>query len=75
MMQVKELEAAALELSDEEKSNLVSTILNSFDSPDPHDSDENSLTEAIRRGDEIRSGALAAIPEKEFMDEIRSLRF
>jgi len=74
MMQVEDLEIEALKLSDEEKSNLVSSILDSLDSPDPHDSDQDSLTEAVRRGDEIRAGEVEAIPEKEFMDEIRSLR-
>jgi hypothetical protein len=49
-------------------------ILDSLGGADPNDSDEDSLTEAIRRGDELWSGAVKGIPEEEFMREIRAMR-
>jgi hypothetical protein len=73
-MQAAEINEAALQLSDEEKTNLVVLILDSLGGADPNDSDDDSLSEAIRRGDEIRSGSVDPIPEAEFMKLVRSDR-
>jgi len=73
-MQIAEINEAALKLSDGEKTNLVTLILDSMGGADPNDSDGDSLTEAIRRGDEIRSGSVEPIPEVEFKKLIRSDR-
>ena len=61
-------------LDEGDRAHLAALILDSLDGADPNDSDEDSLTEAKRRGEELRSGAVKGIPEEEFMAEFRALR-
>lgn len=73
-MGISEVQAEALKLSDEERAELVGTILDSLPGADPSDSNEDCLTDAIRRGEELKSGTVKGISEDELMDEIRSSR-
>ncbi len=47
-------------------------ILESLDGADPNDSNEDSLTEAIRRGEELRSGKVKGVSAEEFLAEFRA---
>jgi putative addiction module component (TIGR02574 family) len=73
-MKLSEIEAAVMKLDEGDRADLAAMILDSLDGADPNDSDEDSLTEAKRRGEELRSGAVNGIPEEEFMAEFRALR-
>lgn len=73
-MKLSEIGIAAMKLSEGDRADLAAMLLDSLDGADPNDSDEDSLTEAIRRGDELWSGAVKGIPEEEFMREIRAMR-
>ncbi len=61
-------------LDEGDRADLAALILDSLDGADPNDSDEDSLTEAKRRGEELGSGAVIGIPEEEFMAEFRAMR-
>jgi hypothetical protein len=70
-----EIGAKALKLNEEPRADLLSLLLDGFGGPDPHDAPGgDSLSEAIRRGDELKSGVVTGIPEDEFMGEIRASR-
>jgi putative addiction module component (TIGR02574 family) len=73
-MKLSEIEAAVMKLDEGDRADLAAMILDSLDGADPNDSDQDSLTEAKRRGEELRSGAVKGIPEEEFMAEFRALR-
>jgi putative addiction module component (TIGR02574 family) len=73
-MTLNEITAEALKLEPDEREELVALILDSLDAADPNDSDEDSLTEAIRRGEELRSGSVEGIPMEEFVEEFRASR-
>lgn len=73
-MTLNQITAEALKLEPDEREKLVALILDSLDGADPNDSDEDSLTEAIRRGEELRSGAFEGIPMEEFVEEFRASR-
>lgn len=74
-MQLAELGTEVLKLNEEDRSDLLGIILDSLSGPDPHDSpDGDSLSEAIQRGNELKSGIVEGIPEEEFMNEMRTLR-
>ena len=73
-MQAIEIGAEALKLNEEDRADLVSLILDSIEGPDPNDAGSNSLEEAIKRGEELKSGAVGGVPEKVFLDEFRNLR-
>ena len=73
-MKLSEISALAMTLDEGDRADLAALILDSLDGADPNDSDEDSLTEAKRRGEELRSGTVKGIPEKEFMAEFRALR-
>jgi putative addiction module component (TIGR02574 family) len=73
-MKVTEIGAEALKLGIGERADLAALILDSLEGADPNDSDEDSLTEAVRRGDELRSGVVQGIAEREFMAQIRASR-
>ncbi len=68
-MEKAELCAEAMKLEAEERADLVGMLLDSFD-----EADHDSLTEAIRRGDELKSGAVQGIPKAEFFEEFRLSR-
>ncbi len=73
-MKLSEIGIEVMKLSEGDRADLAAMILDSLGGADPNDSDEDSLTEAIRRGDELWSGAVKGIPEEEFMREIRAMR-
>jgi len=73
-MKVTEIGAEALKLGIGERADLAALILDSLEGADPNDSDEDSLTEAVRRGDELRSGVVQGIAEREFMAQVRASR-
>ena len=73
-MTLKEITAEALKLEPGESEELVALIVDSLDGADPNDLDENSLIEAIRRGEELRSSAVEGIPMEEFVEEFRASR-
>jgi hypothetical protein len=73
-MKLSEIGIEVMKLNEGDRADLAAMILDSLGGADPNDSDEDSLTEAIRRGDELWSGAVKGIPEEEFMREIRAMR-
>ncbi len=73
-MKLSEIEAAVMKLDEGDRANLAAMILDSLDGADPNDSNEDSLTEAKRRGEELWSGVVKGIPEEEFMAEFRAMR-
>ncbi|PAW66239.1 MAG: hypothetical protein B9S38_13995 [Verrucomicrobiia bacterium Tous-C4TDCM] len=73
-MTLSEISALAMTLDEGDRADLAALILDSLDGADPNDSDEDSLTEAKRRGEELGSGAVIGIPEEEFMAEFRAMR-
>jgi hypothetical protein len=73
-MKLSEISALAMTLDEGDRADLAALILDSLDGADPNDSDEDSLTEAKRRGEELGSGAVIGIPEEEFMAEFRAMR-
>ena len=73
-MKLFEIGIEAMKLNDVDRADLAAMILDSLDGADPNDSNEDSLTEAIRRGEELWSGLVKGIPEEEFMEEFRALR-
>lgn len=73
-MKLAEIEVQVMKLSEEDRADLAARIWDSLEGADPNDSDEDSLTEAIRRGEELWSGAVKGIPEDEFMREMRAMR-
>lgn len=73
-MKLSEISALAMTLDEGDRADLAALILDSLDGADPNDSDEDSLTEAKRRGEELKSGAVKGIPEEEFMAEFRAMR-
>lgn len=73
-MGVSELQAEALKLTAEERAQLVGSILDSLPGPDPNDSDQDSLAEAIQRGEELKSGTVPGISEDDLISEFRASR-
>lgn len=73
-MKLSEISALAMSLDEGDRADLAALILDSLDGADPNDSDENSLTEATRRGDELWSGAVKGIDKEDFLNEFRVLR-
>jgi putative addiction module component (TIGR02574 family) len=73
-MKLAEIEKEVMKLSEEDRADLATMIWESLDGADPNDSDEDSLTEAKRRSEELWSGAVKGIPEEEFMAEFRAMR-
>jgi hypothetical protein len=73
-MKLSEIGIEVMKLNEGDRADLAAMILDSLGGADPNVSDEDSLTEAIRRGDELWSGAVKGIPEEEFMREIRAMR-
>ncbi len=60
-MELAEIEVQVMKLSEEDRADLAARIWDSLDGADPNDSDEDSLTEAIRRGEELWSGAVVGL--------------
>lgn len=73
-MKLAEIGVEVMKLGEWDRAELAAMILDSLDGADPNDSDDDSLTEAIRRGDELKSGTMDGIGEREFMEGFRALR-
>ncbi len=73
-MGVTEIKDLALSLEGEDREELAALLVHSLDSADPHDSDEDSLTEARRRSEEISSGKVVPLSEDVFWDGVRNDR-
>jgi hypothetical protein len=73
-MKLAEIGAVVMKLDEGDRAELAAMILDSLGGADPNDSDEDSLTEAIRRGEELRSGAVVGVGKEEFLSEFRALR-
>lgn len=73
-MGLSELQAEVLKLTAEERVQLVGSILDSLPGADPNDSDQDSLAEAIHRGEELKSGKVNGLSEDELMSEFRAAR-
>jgi len=73
-MKLSEIGAEAMKLNEGDRADLAAMLLDSLEGADPNDSDEDSLTEAKRRSEELWSGAVKGIPEEEFMEEFRVMR-
>lgn len=73
-MSITKIRDQALRLSEEDRANLVGSILDSLDGPDPHDSGADSLTEAKARSEELLSGRVTGIPKEAFLDDVRKSR-
>ena len=73
-MSITEIRDEALRLDEEDRAELVASILESLDGADPNDSDEDSLAEARRRGEELASGDVKGLSEEECLADIRSSR-
>jgi hypothetical protein len=74
-MKLSEIGIEALKLNEGDRADLAAMILDSLDGADPNDSNEDSLTEAIRRGEELWSGAVVGLSKEELLSEIRASRF
>ncbi len=73
-MELSEIGAEVMKLDEADRAELAGMILDSLEGADPNDSDEDSLTEAKRRGEELWSGKVAGLGKDEFLDEVRSAR-
>jgi hypothetical protein len=73
-MKLSEIGIEALKLNEGDRADLAAMLLDSLDGADPNDSDEDSLTEAIRRGDELWSGAVKGLTKEELLNDIRASR-
>jgi putative addiction module component (TIGR02574 family) len=73
-MELAEIEVQVMKLSEEDRADLAAKIWDSLDGADPNDYDEDSLTEAIRRGEELWSGAVVGLSKEELLSDIRISR-
>jgi len=73
-MKVTEIGEEAMKLDEGDRADLAAMILDSLPGADPNDSNEDSLTEAKRRGDELWSGAVKGMGKDEFLAEFRARR-
>ncbi len=72
-MSLKEIEAQALSLKDNERAELAETLLESLTAPKRTAAQAEWLALAKKRRDEIRSGAVAGIPGEEGSAMVRKL--
>jgi hypothetical protein len=70
---LKELEAAALRLPSKQRMRLAERLLRTLPAPDALSPSE-ILAEAVRRDEEIESGAVRALSEAEFWAGVRRRR-
>jgi len=61
----------ALSLDAADKAEFIGIVLDSFDAPDPSDNDLDSLSEAILRSEELKSGAVKGLTQEEFWRNLR----
>mgnify|MGYP003642077237 CR=1 FL=1 len=73
-MSVAEITTQALQLSEEERTELAANLFNSLQLPDPNDGGQDSLSEAIIRSEELDSGKEREVPEEEFWSMVQADR-
>lgn len=73
-MSITEIRDEVLRLDEGDRAELVASILESLNGADPNDSNEDTLTEARRRGEELASGDVKGLSEKDCLADIRSSR-
>lgn len=71
MSTLEEIEAAILQLSENDRLHLAEKILGSLPAPSGAMESEDILAEATRRDAELESGAIEALSEQEFWDGVR----
>ena len=69
-MKLPEIEQEALALNEQERANLVLSLMDTLAAPVPDVSDE----EAVRRDAELESGAVAALGQDEFVHKVQQSR-
>ena len=69
-MSMAEIQSAVAELSDRERGTLAAWLLHSLPPHSGEDSSADTLREAVRRRDELDSGAVKAISSEEFWTAI-----
>ena len=71
-MTVQQVKAVAMELSEEDRADLVSSLFDSLALPDPYDfPGTDSLDEATARARDLDDGTVTAIDEATFWEGIR----
>lgn len=73
-MSVAEITAHLLQLSVEDRAEITGQLLDSLDAADPNDFDSDSLTEAIRRSEELKQGIVQPITEEELWRSVNEFR-
>lgn len=69
---VKTLEVEALELPDKDRAALAQVLLSSLEDAEDHDTELVWAEEAERRYQELRTGAVQAIPSGTVLEEARA---
>lgn len=72
-MDLKQIEAEALHLSEEERAELAQRLLLSLDAPSEAENSEDWLLEAKRRARELDDGTVEPVPAEEVRRKARSL--
>lgn len=73
-MSVAEITTQLLQLSVEDRAEITGQLLDSLDAADPNDFDSDSLTEAIRRSEELKQGIVQPITEEELWRSVNEFR-
>lgn len=72
-MNLQKIEAEALHLSREERSQLIQRLVLSLDSPSEDELKSDWINEAKRRADDIDSGSVKTIAGSDVMEKARAL--
>ena len=72
-MNLKKIEDEALLLSDEERAELAQKLILSLGTPSKKDSEDDWLTEACRRAEDIDKGIVEPIPVEEVRKKAKDL--
>lgn len=73
-MTAAEITSHALKLDESGRVEVLNSLLDSLDEPDPNDFDADSLTEAIHRSNEIKLGLVKTITEEELWQSVNESR-
>lgn len=73
-MTAAEIIAHALKLDEAGRIEVLNSLMDSLDEPDPNDFNADSLTEAIHRSNEIKLGLVKTISEEELWQSLNESR-
>lgn len=73
-MTAAEIIAHALKLDEAGRVEVLNSLMDSLDEPDPNDFNADSLTEAIHRSNEIKLGLVKTITEEELWQSLNESR-